>query len=61
MSGAEGFFEYNHYLERRHADLKSACKSRAPRGVKTDDELLNRLRETCGEDAIRLEKQAPGM
>jgi len=30
-------------------------------GVKTDDELLRRLRELCGDEAIRLEKQAPGM
>ena len=30
---------------------------RPPR-LKTDDELLNRLREICGDEAIRLEKQA---
>ena len=35
-------------------------QSRAPRGVKTDDELLNRLRELCGDEAIRLEKPAMG-
>ena len=45
----------------RAGDFVVRIQSRAPRGVKTDDELLNRLRELCGEEAIRLEKQAPGM
>jgi DNA polymerase-3 subunit alpha len=45
----------------RPGDFVVRIQSRAPRGVKTDDELLNRLRELCGEEAIRLEKQAPGM
>ena len=45
----------------RPGDFVVRILSRAPRGVKTDDELLNRLRELCGDEAIRLEKQAPGM
>jgi DNA polymerase-3 subunit alpha len=45
----------------RPGDFVVRIQSRAPRGVKTDDELLNRLRELCGDEAIRLEKQAPGM
>jgi DNA polymerase-3 subunit alpha len=45
----------------RPGDFVVRIQSRAPRGVKTDDELLNRLRELCGDDAIRLEKQAQGM
>jgi DNA polymerase-3 subunit alpha len=45
----------------RPGDFVVRIQSRAPRGVKTDDELLNRLRELCGEEAIRLEKQAQGM
>jgi hypothetical protein len=61
MSGVEGVLKHHHHLERGRADLKSVCKSRLPRGVKTDDELLNRLRALCGEEAIRLEKLAQGM
>ena len=45
----------------RPGDFVVRIQSRAPRGVKTDDELLNRLREICGDEAIRLEKQAQGM
>ncbi len=45
----------------RPGDFVVRIQSRAPRGVRTDDELLNRLRELCGDEAIRLEKQAPGM
>ena len=45
----------------RSGDYVVRIQSRAPRGVKTDDKLLTRLREICGEEAVRLEKQAPGM
>ncbi len=45
----------------RSGDYVVRIQSRAPRGVKTDNELLDRLREICGEEAVRLEKQAPGM
>jgi DNA polymerase-3 subunit alpha len=45
----------------RSGDYVVRIQSRAPRGVRTDDELLSRLREICGEEAVRLEKQAPGM
>jgi len=45
----------------RPGDFVVRIQSRAPRGVKTDDELLNRLREICGDEAIRLEKQVQGM
>jgi DNA polymerase-3 subunit alpha len=45
----------------RSGDYVVRIQSRAPRGVKTDDTLLSRLREICGEEAVRLEKQAPGM
>ncbi|MDR3678054.1 MAG: DNA polymerase III subunit alpha [Acidobacteriota bacterium] len=45
----------------RPGDFVVRIQSRAPRGIKPDDELLSRLRELCGEDAIRLEKQSPGM
>ncbi len=45
----------------RPQDYMVRIQSRAPRGVKADDELLNRLRQICGEEAVRLEKQAPGM
>jgi hypothetical protein len=30
---------------------------RVPRVVKADDELLERLHELCGEDAVQIEKQ----
>ena len=42
----------------RPGDFVVRIQSRAPRGVKTDDELLDRLRELCGDESIRLEKQA---
>ena len=42
----------------RPGDFVVRIQSRTPRGVKTEDELLNRLRELCGDEAIRLEKQA---
>ena len=42
----------------RPATLWCASNPAPPAGVKTDDELLDRLRELCGEEAIRLEKQA---
>ena len=45
----------------RTDDYVVRIQSRAPRGVKADNELLDRLREICGEEAVRLEKQAPGM
>ncbi len=45
----------------RTDDYVVRIQSRAPSGVKTDDILMNRLREICGEEAVRLEKQAPGM
>jgi hypothetical protein len=45
----------------RPGDFVARIQSRAPRGVKTEDELLNRLRELFGDEAIRLEKLAPGM
>ena len=45
----------------RPGDFAVRIQSCAPRGVKTDDELLDRLRRLCGGEAIRLEKQAPGM
>ncbi len=41
----------------RPGDFVVRIQSRAPRGVKTDDELLDRLRELCGDEAVRLEKQ----
>jgi DNA polymerase-3 subunit alpha len=45
----------------RPGDFVVRIQSRAPRGVRTEDQLLNRLRELCGDEAIRLEKLAPGM
>src|SRR5208282_1520362 len=45
----------------RPGDFVVCVQSRAPRGVRTDDELLNRLRELCGNEAIRLEKPAQAM
>ena len=45
----------------RPGDFVVRIQSRAPRGIKTDDELLDRLREICGDEAIRLERQAQGM
>jgi DNA polymerase-3 subunit alpha len=42
----------------RPGDFVVRIQSRAPHGVKTDDELLNRLRELCGDEAVRWEKQA---
>ena len=45
----------------RPGDFVVRIQSRAPRGVKADDELLKRLREICGDEAIRLEKPAQGM
>jgi DNA polymerase-3 subunit alpha len=45
----------------RPGDFVVRIQSQAPRGVRADDELLTRLRKLCGEEAIRLEKQAPGM
>ena len=45
----------------RPGDFVVRIQSRVPRGVKADDELLQRLRDLCGEEAIRLEKQAQGM
>jgi DNA polymerase III subunit alpha len=44
----------------RPGDFVVRIQSRSPRGIKPDDELLNHLREICGDDAVRLEKQAPG-
>ncbi|HTS67671.1 MAG TPA: DNA polymerase III subunit alpha, partial [Terriglobia bacterium] len=44
----------------RPGDFVVRIQSRAPRGVKTEDELLARLRELCGEDAVRLERAANG-
>jgi len=41
----------------RPGDFLVRIQSRAPRGVRTEDELLDRLRGVCGEEAIRLEKQ----
>jgi DNA polymerase III alpha subunit len=45
----------------RPGDFVVRIQSSAPRGVKADDELLKRLRELCGDEAIRLEKPAQGM
>jgi len=45
----------------RPGDFLVRIQSRAPRGVKAGDELLDRLRALCGGDAIRLEKQVAGM
>ena len=45
----------------RPGDFVVRIQSRVPRGVRTGDELLQRLRELCGDEAIRLEKQAQGM
>jgi DNA polymerase-3 subunit alpha len=42
----------------RPGDFVARLQPRTPRGVKADDELLNRLRTLCGDEAIRLEKQA---
>jgi DNA polymerase-3 subunit alpha len=42
----------------RPGDFVVHIQSRAPRGVRTDEELLNRLRGLYGEDSVRLEKQA---
>jgi DNA polymerase-3 subunit alpha len=42
----------------RPGDFVVRIQSRAPRGVKAGDDLLNRLRELCGDEAVRLEKQA---
>ena len=42
----------------RPGDFVVRIQSRVPRGVKTDDELLNQLRDLCGDEAVRLEKQA---
>jgi DNA polymerase III subunit alpha len=44
----------------RPGDFVVRIQSRAPRGIKPDDELLDRLRQICGEEAVRLEKQAVG-
>ena len=44
----------------RPGDFVVRIQSRAPRGVKPEDDLLMRLREICGEEAVRLEKQAVG-
>ncbi len=43
----------------RPGDFLVRLQPRVSRVVKTDDELLDRLRELCGDDAIRLEKQTP--
>jgi DNA polymerase-3 subunit alpha len=45
----------------RAGDYVVRIQSRAPRGVKAENELLDRLKVICGEEAVRLEKQAPGM
>jgi hypothetical protein len=45
----------------RPGDFVVHIQSRVPRGIRADDELLHRLRELCGDEAIRLEKQAQGM
>ncbi len=42
----------------RPDDFAVRIQSKAPRGVRPDDELLNRLRQLCGDEAVRLEKQA---
>jgi hypothetical protein len=41
----------------RPGDFVVRLQPRLPRGVKADDELLDRLRKLCGEDAVRLERQ----
>ena len=43
----------------RPGDFLARLQPRVSRVVKADDELLDRLRELCGDDAIRLEKQTP--
>jgi DNA polymerase-3 subunit alpha len=45
----------------RPGDFVVRLQARTPRTVKTDDELLNRLRRLCGEEAVRLEKQSAAM
>ena len=45
----------------RPGDFVVRLQARTPRAVKSDDELLDRLRRLCGEEAVRLEKQAAGM
>ncbi len=44
----------------RPGDFVVRIQSRAPRGIKPEDELLMQLREICGDEAVRLEKQAVG-
>jgi DNA polymerase-3 subunit alpha len=43
----------------RPGDFLARLQPRVSRVVKADDELLDRLRDLCGDDAIRLEKQTP--
>ena len=42
----------------RPGDFVVRMQSRVPRAVKSDDQLLDRLKRLCGEDAVRLEKQS---
>jgi len=42
----------------RPGDFMARMQPQAPRGVKADDEFLDRLRALCGEEAVRLEKAA---
>jgi DNA polymerase-3 subunit alpha len=41
----------------RPGDFLARLQPRVPRVVKADDELLERLHELCGEDAVQIEKQ----
>ena len=42
----------------RPGDFVVRMQARSPRAVKTDDQLLDRLRRLCGDEAVRLEKQS---
>jgi hypothetical protein len=41
-------------------DFRARLRPRRGRGVKAESELLARLREICGEDAVLLERQGTG-
>jgi hypothetical protein len=41
----------------RPGDFRARLRPRRAKAVKASDEVLRRLREICGEDAVTLEKQ----
>ena len=41
----------------RAGDFQARLRARRPRAVRADDQLLARLRELCGEEAVTLGKQ----